>query len=235
MKVIPFLVIMLVLVLFTSLAPSAEAGTRPDIIAKQEPTVSAIPDYLLSTMNASIDLMDHLNRMDGTKAQETIKVINDKIPLIRAESKKQNFPPYMVDVLENYLRILPQTIAEGEYYEGTVMTNQMTSIFAAMISYYNPRIPFILGHIDYLLQDVYIHSNFGEFDYALVRYNDIWLDWKGGLLDDIKLHGGAELKGQFESSMNSLEKSVKAKDKAGVENKVKELRRLIVRIEDLYK
>jgi hypothetical protein len=237
MRVIKFLFVMLALVLFTAVVPTAMAGTeiKPDVIAKQEPTISPVPDYLLSTMNASIDLMNHLNRMDGTKAQETIKVINDKMPLIRAEAKKQNFPPFMVDVLENYVRNLPHTVAEGEYYEATISTNQMTSIFATMISYYNPRVPFILGHIDYLLQDVYIHSNFGEFDYAVVRYNDVWLDWKGGLIEDVKLHGGSDLKAQFESGMSSLEQSIKAKDKAGVENKVKELKGLVVRIEELYK
>lgn len=237
MRVIKFLFVMFILVLFTALVPAAmaETGSRPDVIAKQEPTISPVPDYLLSTMNASIDLMNHLNRMDGTKAQETIKVINDKMPLIRTEAKKQNFPPFMVDVLENYVRNLPHTVAEGEYYEATISTNQMTSIFATMVSYYNPRVPFILGHIDYLLQDVYIHSNFGEFDYALVRYNDVWLDWKGGLIEDVKLHGGSDLKDQFESGMNSLQVSIKAKDKAGIENKVQELKRLVVRIEELYK
>jgi hypothetical protein len=226
---------MLALVLFTSLVSTAMAAeTKPDVIAKQEPTISPVPDYLLSTMNASIDLMNHLNRMDGAKAQETIKVINDKIPLIRMEAKKQNFSPFMVDVLENYVRNLPHTVAEGEYYEATIATNQMTSIFATMVSYYNPRVPFILGHIDYLLQDVYIHSNFGEFDYALVRYNDVWLDWKGGLIEDVKLHGGSDLKGQFESGMSSLEQSIKAKDVPAVERKTKELKELVVKMEELY-
>lgn len=239
MRVIKFLFIMLVFALLisaSSYAASTEIEIKPDIIVKHDPlsTLPQVPDYLLSSTNASIDLMNHLNRMDGPKAQETIKVIAGNIPLIRAEAKKQNFSPFLVDVLENYLRNLPHTVAEGEYYEATVTTNQMVSIYATMIAYYNPRVPFILGHIDYLLQDVYIHSNFGEYDYAMFRYNDVWLDWKGGLIDDIRSHKGGELITQFEKGMRSLEASVKAKDVPAIEKKVKELRGIVISIQGLY-
>ncbi len=240
MRVIKFLFTMfifMVLLSFTSpaMADNKEIEIKPDVIVKHDPSgLPQIPDYLLSSTNASIDLMNHLNRMDGAKAQETIKVIADKLPLIRAEAKKQNFSPFMVDVLENYLRNLPHTVAEGEYYEATVTTNQMVSIYATMISYYNPRVPFILGHIDYLLQDVYIHSNFGQFDYATARYNDIGLDWKGGLLDDIRSHKGGELITQFEKGMKSLDASVKAKNLPAIEKQVNELKGIISDIEGLY-
>jgi len=68
----------------------------------------------------------------------------------------------------------------------------------------------------------------------MVRYNDIGLDWKGGLIDDVRAHGGNELANKFEKGMSSLATSIKDRDLTAIEKKVKELKGIVTDMEGLY-
>lgn len=194
-----------------------------------------VPDYLLETTQRALDLINLLNRLDSARSQESVQRIMERMPILVTEAKKQKLPLFMIDVLETHLSNLPHTIGDGEYYEAVVMTNQIASILGTMISYYEPRIPFILGRMDYLLRDVYIQANFKDYDYALQRVQDIQSEWKAGLTDDIKNQGGSELIKRFEAGVNDLEPLLKQKNVQGVGNKVTELQQLIHSMEDLYR
>ncbi len=215
---------------------SRAAEPSKQVAAKQNPAEkNKVPDYLLETTQRTLDLYNLLNRMDSARSQESVQRIIERMPILVAEARKQKLPPFIIDVLQTHLSNLPHTIADGEYYEAVVMTNQVASILGTMIAYYEPRIPFILGRMDYLLRDVYIQVNFKDYDYAVQRVQDIKTEWKSGLTDDIKNHGGSELVKRFESGVNDLEPLLRGKNDPGVESQIAELQKLIHSMEDLYR
>lgn len=218
-------------------APSAAVAAQPAQAShpEQKGEKNQVPSFLLETTQRSLDLINLLNRMDGPRSQESVQRLVDRLPELKKEAATQKLPGFMVDVLQVNISNLPHTIADGEYYEAVVLTNQIASILGTMISYYEPRIPFILGRMDYLVRDVNIHANFGDFDYALVRVGDLRAEWKTGLTDDLKTHGGTALIKQFEEGIASLEVLVSKKDRPGIVSRTEEMQKTLHSMQDLYR